>query len=148
MALSHFWFISHLQWEKCDLKFEDIIMLLLCLRSFQLFNVPSITSSYFCIYVIFHFTLWNSISLFLGVLRPDVVVKGVNSLHQQTILGHQKCVSKNSTWFCHYLLRDSIRFHRLRVQSYKITTSLHTHIHTLQTPVANPGCYSCFWPTN
>ena len=72
-------------------------MLLLCLDSFQLFNVPSITSSYFYIYFIFHFTLCNSISTFLGVLRPDVVVRGVKSLHQQTILGHQKGVSKNST---------------------------------------------------
>ena len=47
----------------------------------------------------------------------------------------------NSTQFWYYLPRDTIRFHRLRVQSYKAAT------HPLQTPVASPGYHLGFWPT-
>ena len=50
----------------------------------------------------------------------------------------QLCPTITQTWHC--LPGDSIRFHRLRAQSRKIT-----HI-PLQTPSAKPGCYLCFWP--
>ena len=53
-------------------------------------------------------------------------------------------VSENSTQFLCYLPEDSIRFHRLRVQSNKTTPP---NTHTLQTPAASPGS-QCFWPTS
>ena len=56
--------------------------------------------------------------------------------HQQ-ILRHQQCVNSIMT-----LSRDSIRFHRLRAQSYKIAPSAHI----LQMPDASPG-YVHFWTT-
>ena len=52
-------------------------------------------------------------------------------------------VSKNSSRFWHCLPRDSIRFHRLRVWSYKTVPP-----HPLQTPAANPAYHLCLWPTS
>ena len=48
----------------------------------------------------------------------------------------------NTTQFWHCLSRDSIRFHRLSVQVYKISPS------PLQMPAARPGCYLYSWLTS
>lgn len=63
-----------------------------------------------------------------------------SSLDQQAILrapAGSSTIQVNSIW-------DSIRFHRLRVQSYKTAP---TPPQLLQTSFASPGCYLCFWPT-
>ena len=51
-------------------------------------------------------------------------------------------VSYNSTLPWHYLHRDSIRFHRLRVQSYKIAHSPHPHCNLICLDY-----HLCFWLT-
>ena len=52
-------------------------------------------------------------------------------------------LAEDSIIFWHYLPRDRIRFHRLRVSSISLT-QLPTTISDL--PVANPGYHVCFWP--
>lgn len=67
--------------------------------------------------------------------------------HHQAILD-TSWVSCNWTQFWHYLLTDSIRFHRfhrLRAQSYKTVSPL-PQLH-LQTTVASPGYHLCYSPT-
>lgn len=49
----------------------------------------------------------------------------------------------NSDQFWHHLPGERVRSHRLRAQAYR-TAPLPTP-HTLQMPIARPGCYLCFW---
>ena len=51
-------------------------------------------------------------------------------------------VSCNSTQFWHYLSGYSVRFHRLRAQSYKTAPP------SPQMPISGTGCYQYFWPTS
>lgn len=45
-------------------------------------------------------------------------------------------------------VRDSIRFQRLRTQSYKTNSPPTTHTHTFLMPIESVGHHLCFWPTN
>lgn len=65
-----------------------------------------------------------------GVLRP--ISKVCKSWDTSSL-------SKDPTQFWHYLPRDCVRFHRLRIQSYKAARTP-----KLQTPVASPGCCQVF----
>ena len=58
-------------------------------------------------------------------------------------------VSYNSTQFWHYLLGDSIIFHRVRFQSYKaiLPSPPHWPHFLIQTPVTSPGCLPVLWLT-
>ena len=50
-----------------------------------------------------------------------------------------------------YYPEISVRFHRLRVQSYKTTLPpilLLPNLYPFQMPMESPGCYLCFWPND
>ena len=70
---------------------------------------------------------------------PILMLGGVSHTLKQSL--DTSWASYSSTQLWHYLPGDSIRFHRLRVRSYKLPTAPHK----LQTSIPSLGCYLCFW---
>ena len=67
----------------------------------------------------------------------DVSLNVFQKLHFQHVLQSPSWTSYNWIHFCHYLLRNSLRSHKLMVQSYKIASI------PLQMLITNTGCHLC-----